>query len=122
MVPPASSELRSVKVLDLKTSVLGNLVPFREKFLPAIRSGHTESSGSNFGLAIGSAIINVNDMLGHNLATLAGFIVACRPLPVYLSHYLLCPPQSVTDGCDRRWQSPSIVSRQLSCSQNTEST
>ena len=72
MIPPASSELRGVKVLDFKTSVLGNLVPFLKQFLPAIRSGHAESSGSNPRLAIGSAIVNVNNVLGHkSLATVA---------------------------------------------------
>src|SRR5580700_8551578 len=67
MVPPTRCKLSCVKVLKFKTSVIGNLVPFLEKFLPAICRGHTESSGGNLRLAIGSTIINVNDLLlGHN--------------------------------------------------------
>jgi hypothetical protein len=56
-----------VKVPEFKTSVLGNLVPFLKKFLPAIFRGHTESSGGNLRLAVSSTIVNVNDLLlGHN--------------------------------------------------------
>ena len=51
-----------VKILEFDSGVLGNLVPFVEKFVSAIYRRHTECSGGNLRLSIGSAVINVNSL------------------------------------------------------------
>jgi hypothetical protein len=61
-----------VKAAEFKPSVFGNLVPFLKQFLPAVYRGHTEGSGGNLRPAVGSTIINVNDLrVGHGKITIS---------------------------------------------------
>src|ERR1700683_3116294 len=96
MVSPTRCKLSCVKVPEFKTSVLGNLVPFLKKFLPAICRGHTESSGGNLRHAVGSTIVNVNDLLlGHNRSFRWRIHRCCVSLasPTFINrpHDFLCP-------------------------------
>src|SRR5271165_5565711 len=96
MVSSTRCKLSCVKVPEFKTSVLGNLVPFLKKFLPAICRGHTESSGGNLRLAVGSTIINVNDLLlGHNRSVRWRIHRCCVSLssPSFINrpHDFVCP-------------------------------